>query len=109
MTAIELTISPTEGVCIDGLPLNGIMRLIHENDRWVIWRSALYLDRVRARARDVTAIIDNQEALRKIASKMLAEIGVSTAEELLGKFEYVETRNGSINWRPRAVASSKSK
>ena len=107
MTATELTISPIEGIRLGGLPLSGLILLTNENDRWVIWRTALHFGKVRVR--DVTAIIDNQEALKKVAAKMLAEIGVSTAEELRGKFEYVETRSGSGNWRPRAAASSKSK
>jgi len=75
-----ITISADGEISYGGVPLAGLIRLVNENNRWVLWRHGAQ----RARARDVTPIIHDPDALQQIIRKMLTEIGIRTVEDLHG-------------------------
>ena len=75
-----ITISADGEISFGGVPLAGLIRLVNENNRWVLRRHGAQ----RPRVRDVTPVIHDPDGLQHIIRKMLAEIGIRTVEDLHG-------------------------
>jgi hypothetical protein len=80
--AEQISVSPETGIALDGCSLSGFLDLGNDNGRWMLWRHA---KGYAPRARCVSAVIDNPDALKRIVCKMLDEIGIKTLADLQGK------------------------
>jgi hypothetical protein len=76
----QLSICPQGGITLGGFRLVGLLDLVSENGRWMLWRRGN--KDARPRVRCVTAVIADPDALKRVISKMLVEIGVKNPGDL---------------------------